>query len=176
MARRALGGEVVHLSIIALTMWIDWRFGLIAFALPYFTCRFMMMVGNWGQHAFINVEHKNNGIANSITCINSAYNQRCFNDGYHVGHHMRAARHWSEMPRDFDKNREVYAKEGAVVFQGIDFFMVSVLLFLGRFDVLARRYVRLGAPMTDAEVIAMLKARLRPVRVWEAESLDGAHA
>lgn len=94
----------------------------------------MMMAGNWGQHAFINVDHVNNGIANAITCINSGYNRRCFNDGYHIGHHLKANRHWSELPGDFIANRERYAKEGAIVFEGIDFFFVSLLLWLGRWD------------------------------------------
>lgn len=175
MARRAFIGEVVHLSIVAGMMMFDWRFGLVAFLAPLVSCRFMMMAGNWGQHAFINVDHVNNGIANAITCINSGYNRRCFNDGYHIGHHLKANRHWSELPGDFIANRERYAKEGAIVFEGIDFFFVSLLLWLGRWDVLARRYVRLdGQPRSDAEVIAMLKSRVQPVRAWEQAPLATA--
>jgi fatty acid desaturase len=171
MARRAVLGELAHTSIIAGALFLDWRFGAIAFLAPYVLCRFMMMVGNWGQHAFINVERKNSGIANSISCINSGYNQRCFNDGYHVGHHLRAARHWSEMPGDFLKNQELYAREGAIVFEGIDFFMVSVLLWCGQYRFLAKRFVRLGAPRSDAEIIAMLRERVKPVRHWAAEAI-----
>lgn len=171
LARRAVLGEIWHLAVIAGACALDWRFGVIAFLLPYCVCRFMMMVGNWGQHAFINVHHKNNGIANAITCINSGYNRRCFNDGYHISHHMQAARHWSEHPAELRKKAEVYAKEGAIVFTGIDFFLVSVLLWLGRYDVLARRYVRLSGPKTDAEVEVLLRERVKPVEVWEAEAI-----
>ena len=99
MARRAVVGEVAHLTVIAGAMLLDWRFGLVAFAFPTFAVRFLMMVGNWGQHAFVNPARKNDGLANAITCINSGYNQRCFNDGYHIGHHLKANRHWTEMPR-----------------------------------------------------------------------------
>ncbi len=171
MARRAVLGEIGHLSVIGLALALDWRFGIIAFVLPYCVCRLMMMVGNWGQHAFINVHHKNNGIANAITCINSGYNRRCFNDGYHIGHHLQAARHWTEHPAELRKKAEMYAKEGAIVFQGIDFFLVSVLLWAGRYDILSRRYVRLAGPQTDAEVEAMLRERVKPVAVWEAEAI-----
>src|SRR3984957_2550674 len=109
MARRALFGDVAQHAIIVAALVLSWRFGLVAFAIPYFTVRFMMMTGNWGQHAFINTELKNDGFSNSITCINSGYNARCFNDGYHVGHHLKANRHWTELPQDFLDSREVYA-------------------------------------------------------------------
>ncbi|MFO0726547.1 MAG: fatty acid desaturase [Myxococcota bacterium] len=171
MARRAVIGELFYLSATAAALSFDWRFGLIAFVAPMCTCRFMMMAGNWGQHAFINVNHVNNGIANSITCINAGYNKRCFNDGYHIGHHLKANRHWTELPGDFQANVDRYAKEGAFVFSGIDFFMVSLLLWTGQWKVLARRFVRLGEPMTDDEVIALLKSRVQPVRLPAAASL-----
>lgn len=176
MARRAVVSELVHDAIIVGSMFLDWRFGLMAFLVPYVACRFMMMVGNWGQHAFINTHHKNNGIANAITCINSGYNKRCFNDGYHIGHHLRANRHWTEMPADFLANKEKYAKEGALVFEGLDFFLVSVLLFAGQWKTLAKKFVRLDKPMTDEEVIAMLKERVQPVREWKDERIGVAAA
>jgi len=163
LARRAVVGEVTQYAIVGTALAIDWRFGLATFALPFITCRFMMMVGNWGQHAFINVERRNNGLANSITCINSPYNQRCFNDGYHIGHHLRANTHWTEYPEDLARNKEKYAENGAIVFQGLDFFLVSVLLWTKQYKTLARRFVRLGAPMTDDEVIALLQKRVLPV-------------
>jgi fatty acid desaturase len=163
MAKRALFGELAHAAIIALVVWQFRWFGIIAFVAPYVICRFMMMAGNWGQHAFLNGELENNGISNSITCINSGYNRRCFNDGYHIGHHLKATRHWTELPTDFMQNRELYARQGALVFEGIDFFLVSLFLWTGRWKTLARHYVRLdGQEKSDDEVIAMLKARVHP--------------
>src|SRR5262249_47042234 len=99
------------------------------------------------------------------------YNQRAFNDGYHIGHHLKANRHWTELPQDFLDNRARYREAGALVFEGLDFFMVSVLLWTGSWRVLARRFVRLeGDVRTDDEIIAMLKARVMPVHVedWAA--------
>jgi hypothetical protein len=41
---------------------------------------------------------------------------------------------------------------------------------MGQWGFLARRYVRLdGQPKSDAEVVAMLKARVHPVRAEEWE-------
>lgn len=171
MARKALLGELAHQTLIVVALLVNWRFGLVVFAIPTFTVRFLMMVGNWGQHAFVNTERKNNGFANSITCINSGYNQRAFNDGYHIGHHLKANRHWSEMPQDLKDNWETYVRAGAIVFQHIDFFLVSVLLWTGQWRILARCFVRLdGKERSDEDVIAMLKARVQPVRVetWAA--------
>ncbi len=168
MARKAVIGEVAHWALIAAAVAVHPRFGLVAFAFPYVTVRLMMMVGNWGQHAFINTARKNNGLSNSITCINSGYNRRAFNDGYHIGHHLKANRHWTELPQDFLDSRELYIREGAIVFEGVDFFLVSVMLWLGQWKFLAKRYVRLdGLPRSDEDVIAMLKARVHPVREEE---------
>jgi hypothetical protein len=176
MARRAFVGELVHQGVIVASMvFIDWRWGLFALLLPYVAVRTMMMVGNWGQHAFINTAHRNNGLTNSITCINSTYNRRAFNDGYHIGHHLKANRHWTELPQDLLDNHEAYAKVDAIVFEGVDFFMVSVLLWTGSWKTLARRFVRLdGKERSDEEVIAMLKSRVLPVQEWPVDASAAA--
>jgi fatty acid desaturase len=175
MARRAVLGEAVHVSVIATMMWLDLRFGLIAFLLPFCVVRFMMMAGNWGQHAFVNTARKNDGLSNAITCINCTYNRRAFNDGYHIGHHLKGNRHWTELPQELIDNRETYVREGAIVFEGLDFFMVSVLLWTKQWKVLARRYVRLdGQPKSDEDVIALLKSRVRPIAAWPAVAEDSA--
>jgi fatty acid desaturase len=175
MARRAVLGEAVHVSVIATMMWLDLRFGLIAFLLPFCVVRFMMMAGNWGQHAFVNTARKNDGLSNAITCINCTYNRRAFNDGYHIGHHLKGNRHWTELPQELIDNRETYIREGAIVFEGLDFFMVSVLLWTKQWKVLAKRYVRLdGQPKSDEDVIALLKSRVRPIAAWPAIAEDSA--
>ncbi len=171
MARRLVIGDLCHQAVVVAMLLLDWRFGLVAFAIPYFMVRFLMMTGNWGQHAFINTAYRNDGLSNSITCINAGYNHRAFNDGYHIGHHLKANRHWTEMPQDFLDNRALYAQHGAIVFQGIDFFLVSVLLWTGQWNVLANRFVRLdGAPRSNEDVIALLKSRVHPIAEWPAES------
>ena len=167
MARRAFFGEALHLGVIACAIALDWRFGVAAFAIPTAMVRFMMMVGNWGQHAFLNATRKNDGLSNSITCINSGYNRRAFNDGYHIGHHLKANRHWTEMPKDFLAHRAMYAEAGAIVFEGVDFFLVSILLWTGRWQFLARRFVRLdGQARSNDDIIALLKSRVAPLTEW----------
>ncbi len=164
MARRAVLGDLAHQALVVASLLVDWRFGLVAFAIPYFGVRLLMMIGNWGQHAFVNTARKNDGLSNSITCINAGYNKRAFNDGYHIGHHLKGTRHWTELPTELRDNHAMYAREGAIVFEKLDFFLVSILLWTGQWKTLAKHYVRLdGKPRSDEDVIAMLKSRVHPI-------------
>lgn len=178
MLVRAMVSDGVHVAaMVLLAVFVNGPATFVAFIAPYFTIRVMMMVGNWGQHAFLDPSRPGDSFVNSITCINVAYNKRCFNDGYHIGHHVKQNRHWTDLPTDFLANADRYAKEGCIVFEGLDFFMVSVLLFLHRYDVLAKHFVRLGEDRrTDAEVIELLKSRTRriPDDVPEGEIANAA--
>ncbi len=167
LMRKALFGELGYLVVvIALACW-NLRATLIVFLVPFVLARFLMMAGNWGQHAFIDLADPGNCYRNSITCINVGYNKKCFNDGYHIGHHLKATRHWTDLPVEFRENLDRYAAEGALVFRGVDFFAVWFLLMLKRYDWLARRLVALEqTPRTEAELIAHLRERTRSLASW----------
>jgi fatty acid desaturase len=165
LARRAIFTDLFHMSAIAGLCFVRWQPALVAFAVPYVTVRFLMMFGNWGQHAFIDPAQPGDSHLNSITCVNTTYNARCFNDGYHIGHHLKQNRHWTELPGDLLASADRYRARGSIVFDGLDFFSVAVLLFLRRYDVLARRFVRFpGDVRGDAEVIDLLRSRTAPIR------------
>ena len=121
-------------------MFVNWRATLVVFVFPTIAVRFLMMAGNWGQHAFIDAATPEVPFRNSITCLAARYHRRCFNDGYHIGPHVRATRHWTEMPADFEASRAAYARERAIVFEGIDYFGVWWLLMW-------RSYAKAGAPL-----------------------------
>jgi len=160
LAIRGVGGELLFFIMVGGLSYVSFKATLFVFIIPYLSTRLLMMCGNWGQHAFVDKDSPECEYRNSITCINTTYNRRCFNDGYHIGHHIKQTRHWTEMPEDFQKNIDTYAKERAIVFQGIDFFMVWVCLMLKRYDWLARKYVKLpGGPQTEEEIITLLKSR-----------------
>jgi fatty acid desaturase len=156
---RTLVGESVFLGGVVALLFVDWRATVVVFVVPFVVVRFAMMAGNWAQHAFIDRSDPANSYKNSITCINAVYNRRCFNDGYHIGHHIRATRHWTEMPEDFQRNIASYAEQGALVFSGVDFFVVWMWLMVKRYDWLADRIVALGEPRPRAELIAMMRER-----------------
>lgn len=162
LAWKCVLGELSFYALVGLLSTLNLRATLVVFVIPYLLVRFLMMAGNWGQHAFIHPDDPANPYRNSITCINTRYNRRAFNDGYHIGHHVKANRHWTEMPGDFLANVERYAREDAVVFEGIDFFQVWLYLMLRRYDVLARHYVQLRAePRSPEAIVALLRERVR---------------
>lgn len=166
LARMAVLGELSwYLMVVGLALVNVWA-TLVVLVIPLVLVRFLMMAGNWSQHAFIDGADAANPYKNSITCINTRYNRRCYNDGYHIGHHVKANRHWADMPSDFARNLDRYRDEGAVVFDGIDYFQIWALLMLKRYDALARRYVELRAePRSVEEIVAHLRQRTRPVAV-----------
>ncbi len=160
-----LSGELSFYVIVGLLLVLNWKAAVVVFVIPFVFTRFMMMAGNWGQHAFIDRNAPDNCYRNSITCINSGYNQKCFNDGYHIGHHLRPNMHWTDMPVEFQKNIALYAKEDAIVFQKVDFFLVWLLLMTGSYGMLAKNYVELNPskPRSKEQIIALLKERTRKI-------------
>jgi fatty acid desaturase len=150
--------------VLAVALLYAWRPipTLVVFIIPFLTVRAALMMGNWAQHAFVSPEAPENPYQASITCINTRHNRRCFNDGYHVLHHVKPACHWTEHPAEFERALPEYGRHDALVFDGIDFFGVWLALILRRWSHLAAHVVRLeGAPQrTPAEVIELLKHRV----------------
>jgi len=164
LARRALVGEVGYLALLGALLWLDWRATTVVLVVPLVAARFGMMAGNWAQHAFVDPTDPGDPYRSSITTINTRYNRRCFNDGYHIGHHLKASRHWTEMPDDFLANLDRYRDERAIVFEGLDYFAIWALLMVKAHRTLARHVVHLGpGPRDDAAIEALLRSRLGPV-------------
>ena len=175
LAINALLGELGFYAVLVGLFFVSWQATLTVFVVPYVIVRTAMMMGNWGQHAFVDAAHPENPHLNSITCINNKYNLTGLNDGYHIGHHVKANRHWTELPGDFVANKDKYAADGAIVFEGIDFFHVWAFLMLRRYDKLLEHYVCLdGKPRTEEEVLALFKLRTRPIHREVTQALPAA--
>ena len=160
--KQAIIGELTFIGLCIVLAFINLKATLLVFVLPAIIVRFAMMSGNWAQHAFIDASSPANNYRNSITCINSFYNQRCFNDGYHIGHHLKPHMHWTDMPQDFEKNIDQYVDNKAIVFEGIDYFVIWLWLMLKRYDILAKHFVNIGNTyQSEEEIIAMLKKRIQ---------------
>lgn len=160
LLRKMLLGEMTYLAAACFFTWLSPGGALVVFWVPFVIIRFGMMAGNWAQHAFVDSSSPDCIYRNSIAVINSSYNRNCYNDGYHLGHHLKPNRHWTEMPGDFMANWEKYAQEQAVVFQKIDYFGIWALLMIQRFDLLAKYFVDLSVtPRPEVEIEAMLRDR-----------------
>jgi fatty acid desaturase len=162
---RVLVGEGVYWSVVALGLWLRPEATLVVLVIPLLLMRTLMMMGNWTQHSFISQEHPEDPFQSSITCINTRYNRRCFNDGYHILHHLAPRAHWTEHPTLFEKALPEYAAHDAIVFDGVDYFQIWLNMMLGRWGFLADRFVHLeGAPARSRDdVIAFLQSRVQPV-------------
>lgn len=164
--KKALVGEITFFVAVIILAYINWKAILVVFVAPLVLVRFLMMSGNWAQHAFVDSAAPENNYLNSITCVNSAYNRRCFNDGYHIGHHLRPHLHWTEMPKDFLKNKDKYAENRALVFEQVDYHQIWAMLMFKKYDALAKYVVNLnGMYSSEKEAAEVMRQRTRKFTV-----------
>ncbi len=169
---RSVRGELMFMAFCAAMCFVNWPATLIVFIIPFFLYRLVAMMGNWAQHAFIDASDPGNAYKNSITCINTKYNVKCWNDGYHISHHEKQTMHYTEHPIHFQKNLPRYIANEAIVFDGIHFLHVYIWLMRRRYDLLAKHFVNLGDRYAnDAEVIAFLKSRTRKIAFSDSSSV-----
>lgn len=168
---RSVRGELLFIAMCAGLCFINWPATLVVFILPFFTFRVIAMTGNWAQHAFIDANEPDNAYKNSVTCINTKYNEKCWNDGYHISHHIKSGMHWTEHPRFFRETLQEYINNDAVVFENIHFLHVFIYLVRGRYDLLAKHFVNIGNRYSsDEEIIATLRARTKRINVSPAKA------
>lgn len=161
---RTIRGEVLFILFCTVLCFIDWPATLVVFILPFLAFRLVAMAGNWVQHTFICPEQPGNDYRNSITCINVKFNHKCWNDGYHISHHINPTMHWTEHPAFFREHLAEFAANRSVVFAGLNFLDIFILLMRKRYDLLAARFVNVGGVFkSDEEVIAHLRARMVPI-------------
>jgi uncharacterized protein YeeX (DUF496 family) len=162
---------------VAIGCYFNWQATLTIFIAPFLVCRFVMMAGNWGQHAFVCPDDPGSSYKSSITCINHRYNERCFNDGYHISHHLKANRHWTEHPQELLDNVENYIKHDALVFRDIDFIGVWFLLMRKDYEKLADHFVDMrDTPMPREQLIALMKKRTQAIDCTRPEILAAVPA
>lgn len=162
--KKILLGEFSFILMCIALSFFNWQATLVVFVLPFFFVRYAMMAGNWAQHAFIDSTDPGNSYRNSITCINTVYNKRCFNDGYHIGHHLTPAMHWTDMPKNFQDNKEKYALNKSVVFKEVDYFFIWFLLMTHNYKYLANKFVDINCIYSNQEdIINFLKNRTKKI-------------
>jgi len=172
---RMLVGEIAWMTAVVALLFLNWRATVVVLIFPVCIVRFLMMAGNWGQHSFIDPSSPEISYRNSIVVLDKRYNTRCFNDGYHIGHHIKATRHWTEMPGDFEANRKAYATERAIVFRDIGYFGVWWHLMLQNYRKLARHYVvHEGQSQSEEEIIALLRSRAARIPFDDAPPMTTA--
>ena len=151
-------------AVAALFMWNP-QATTVVFLVPVFVMRYAMMAGNWGQHAFVCPDDPDNEYKKSTNLLHARHNFRCFNDGFHIVHHIKPGLHFTEMPQHFLDNVDEYVENDAICFSGLKGNQVIWALLMKRdYDTLAKHYVHLGGEeKSHEEVKALLKKRTRPI-------------
>jgi hypothetical protein len=156
-------GELSFFLFCILMCFVNFKATLFIFIIPFVFARFVMMVGNWAQHAFVDPADPEE---NTINCINTKYNKTCWNDGYHAVHHMRPALHYTEIPVEFLKHKDEFAQNRIFVFDGIHYLHIFLWLMTKRYDKLASNLVNINNTFSsDEEAIALMKARTKKFAV-----------
>ncbi|QHS61152.1 fatty acid desaturase family protein [Chitinophaga agri] len=161
---RASRGELLFFAACVGLSFLNFPATFVVFILPFLISRVIMMVGNWAQHAFIDSTAPDNSYRNSITCINTKYNHKCWNDGYHISHHVKPSMHWTEHPHYFRQTLNEYIENESIVFDGIHFLHVWLWLMTKRYDLLAKNFVNIGNRYSsDEEIILFLRQRTKKI-------------
>lgn len=159
---RFSAGELSFYAICVLLCFINLKATLAIFIIPLLFARLVMMLGNWTQHAFIDPVNPENMYTSSINCINTVYNHKCWNDGYHVVHHLRPGAHYTEHPAIFMSQKEEMSKNKTLIFDGIHYLHIFIYLMTKQYDKLANNVVNINNTFSSREeVIALMKLRTK---------------
>ncbi len=163
LARRFIIGETFHFLLIIGLMFVSWRATLVVFVVPLVLTRFLLMAGNWTQHAFVDPDHPDDDYRSVVTFINSIYNHRAFNDGYHLGHHLKPRLHWLDHPDYFASIRDQMIASRTLVLRKIDYFQIFILLMFKQHHRVAKYFVNLDPDnaLSREEVVALMHERLK---------------
>ena len=161
LARQLIIGELSWVGFVIALAWIDPAGAIGVVVVPFLLLRVLLMCGNFAQHAFVDIDDPANPYRNSTCIINTRYNHKCYNDGYHIVHHLKPNLHWSEMAQWYDDRKDEFARQDAIVFDGLqDNLHVFVLLMTHDYDTLAAHLVDFHGRTKD-EKIAFLKGRVQ---------------
>jgi len=157
-------GEYVFLAFCIAMCFVNLKATLMIYVIPFVFARLVMMLGNWTQHAFVDSVEPDNLYKSSVNCINTKYNHVCWNDGYHVIHHLRPGLHYTEMPAEFLKRKDEFAANKAIVFDGLHYLHIFTYLLTKRYDKLADNLVNINDSYGNKEeVMALLRERTRKI-------------
>jgi len=161
MYMRLTFGEFSFFIFCIAMCFVNFKATLLIFIIPFIFARFVMMIGNWAQHAFVD---PNDPEENAINCINTSYNKTCWNDGYHTVHHIRPALHYTDIPAEFIKNKDKFAENKVFVFDGIHYLHIFVWLMTKRYDKLSDNIVNINNVYSNKEeVSSLMKERTKKI-------------
>lgn len=155
--------------------YVNLKATLLVFVIPFLFARLVMMLGNWTQHAFVDPAEPEDCFASTFVCINTPYNNKCWNDGYHALHHFRQAAHYTEYPVMFKQLLPRLAMKKSFVFCGVHYLHLFIWLMTKRYDKLAAHLVNInGAFENEQDAIHLLKMRTRQFNLHHAGAIPSS--
>ncbi|MDX1954777.1 MAG: fatty acid desaturase [Chitinophagaceae bacterium] len=162
-------GEMTFYAVSIGLCFVNLKAALWVLIIPFLVSRLIMMLGNWTQHAFVDPHEPENMYKNCFNCINTNYNTKCWNDGYHLIHHLKPGIHYTDMPVLFLKEKENIAREKSLVFDGVHYLHLFLYLMTRRYDKMARHLVNIeNSFSSEEEAIKVLKERTGKFRLKAA--------
>jgi hypothetical protein len=163
--------EVGFMLIATALCFVNLKATLVVFIIPLLFARLVMMIGNWAQHAFVDANDPQNDFASNIICLNTSYNHKCWNDGYHAVHHVRPGTHYTEMPLLFKQMLPDFEKNRTFIFEKIHYLHIFLYLMFKRYDKLADHIVNINGSFSDeADAVSLLKTRTRKFDLQKVSS------
>lgn len=164
LIRKSITGESLFFIMCIALSFVNFWATFFVFIIQLLISRLVAMMGNFAQHNFIDPKDPNNAYTNSITCINHKYNHKCWNDGYHISHHLQPTMHWTEHPLHLQNNLDEYVENKALVFEGLDFLGVWAKTMKKDYEKLADHVVNInGMWKSREEVIETMKLRAQRI-------------
>jgi fatty acid desaturase len=157
-----LGDLATHAVMLGL-LYVNPPAALVVCWIPYLLLRFFLMAGNWSEHAFVDAENPSDPFRNSTNLLNTPYNHRSYNAGYHLVHHLVPGLHWADTPQYFRKHLPRLVDRDTIVFDGIrNNQEIWWCLMRGDYGHLADHLLDLGDRRpTREEKIGFLRDRVR---------------
>jgi fatty acid desaturase len=154
-------GELSFYAFCVGMCFVSFKATLWVYIIPFVFSRLIMMLGNWTQHAFVDPQEPENAYKCTFNCINTKYNHKCWNDGYHLMHHLKPGAHYTEMPKMFMKEKDRIAEQQSFVFADIHYLHLFFYLMTRRYDKMADNLVNVNGTTFSSreEAIALLKKR-----------------
>ena len=160
-------GEISFYLFCVAMSFVNFHATLFIFIIPFVFARIVMMLGNWAQHSFIDKDNTEDNFTSAINCINTKYNEMCWNDGYHTVHHLRPGMHYTEIPGEFLKMKDEFIQKKAIIFDGIHYLHVFVWLMTKNYDKLADNLVNIDNKIFSSkeEAIELMKERIKKIKM-----------
>jgi len=143
-------GMTYYVSVICvLGRLLGWDFTIAIIGFPFLESTLFFGAISYLWHCFLDPDQPDNEFINSMTILEGHDN--IFNEDFHVAHHHAQTMHWTDYPKHFEQNKDLFRKNQATIFRDCEEGLLLYWLFSEKFDIMADHWVDLENKMTHQE-------------------------